>query len=200
MTDEISFILSAFALLATPGPTNTLLATSGAASGFRKSIVLVPGEIFGYLTAVAFLIAVVGPVVTVVPSLGFALRIATSLYLLHAARKLWGHSKEILLAQSAVRLHQVFVTTLLNPKAVLFAFTIIPFDATGNIWGAIPWLAALSLLIAIVGSCWIVLGATVQRGMGVLATPRVSCRAGAIVLILFAALVSGTAMAEPWTS
>jgi len=44
MTDEFSFIIVALALLATPGPTNTLLATSGAASGFRKSLVLFFGE------------------------------------------------------------------------------------------------------------------------------------------------------------
>jgi threonine/homoserine/homoserine lactone efflux protein len=47
MTDELSFIIMAVALLATPGPTNTLLATSGAASGFRKSLVLLLGEFLG---------------------------------------------------------------------------------------------------------------------------------------------------------
>ena len=49
MTDKFSFIIVALALLATPGPTNTLLATSGAASGFRKSLVLLLGEFLGYM-------------------------------------------------------------------------------------------------------------------------------------------------------
>ena len=63
MTDEFSFIIAAVALLATPGPTNTLLATSGAASGFRKSLVLLLVEFLGYLIAIAVLITAMGPIV-----------------------------------------------------------------------------------------------------------------------------------------
>ena len=88
MTDKFSFIIVAFALLATPGPTNTLLATSGAASGFRKSVVLLFGEFLGYMIAIAFLIAAMGPIVARMPNFGLALRIASGLYLLHVAWKL----------------------------------------------------------------------------------------------------------------
>ena len=144
MTDELSFIIAAVALLATPGPTNTLLATSGAALGFRKSLVLLLGEFLGYMIAIAFLIAAMGPIVARAPNFGLALRIASGLYLLHVAWKLWGHTEEMLLRKGGVSLRQVFVATLLNPKALIFAFAIIPFGSTGDIWKSAPWLATLS--------------------------------------------------------
>jgi threonine/homoserine/homoserine lactone efflux protein len=195
MTDELSFIIVAVALLATPGPTNTLLATSGAASGFRKSLVLLLGEFLGYLIAIAVLITAMGPIVARAPNFGLALRIASGLYLLHVAWKLWGHTEEMLLRKGGVSLRQVFVTTLLNPKALIFAFAIIPFGSTGDIWKSAPWLATLTLLIAIVGSCWIAAGTALQRGMGGGVSAHMCCRAGAIVLTLFAALICGTAVA-----
>jgi len=195
MTDEFSFIIVALALLATPGPTNTLLATSGAASGFRKSLVLLFGEFLGYMIAIAVLIAAMGPIIARAPNFGLALRIVSGLYLLHVAWKLWGHTEEMLLRKGGVSLRQVFVTTLLNPKALILAFAIIPFGSTGDIGKSAPWLAALSLLIAIVGSCWIAAGSALQKGMGATASALKCCRPGAIVLTLFAALICGNAIA-----
>ena len=104
MTDEFSFIIVALALLATPGPTNTLLATSGAASGFRKSLVLLFGEFLGYMIAIAVLIAAMGPIIARAPNFGLALRIVSGLYLLHVAWKLWGHTEEMLLRKGGVSL------------------------------------------------------------------------------------------------
>lgn len=53
MTDPILFAFAVIAILATPGPTNALLATAGAANGLRRSLPLVPAELAGYLIAIA---------------------------------------------------------------------------------------------------------------------------------------------------
>ncbi len=59
-------VLFALAVLGTPGPTNTLLATAG----LRRSLPLIPAEAAGYTIAVLTL----GPVVAGAPLLAGALR------------------------------------------------------------------------------------------------------------------------------
>ena len=62
MTEPLAFILAVLGLLATPGPTNTLLAASGAAVGLRRSLHLIPAEVSGYLCSILALALVLGPV------------------------------------------------------------------------------------------------------------------------------------------
>ncbi len=163
MAELLTFILVSLSLLATPGPTNTLLAASGAVSGLRRSLPLLFGELAGYLTAITLLLAIVGPVVSAVPTFGIGLRIAVCVYLVHLALMFWRRSAAPIKTERPVTLLRVFVTTLLNPKAVIFAFTLLPFSAAADLADMLPWLAALSLLIVTVGASWIALGAAMHR-------------------------------------
>lgn len=47
------FISLVITILLTPGPTNTLLASSGIESGVKKSIKLIPAEAMGYFIAIS---------------------------------------------------------------------------------------------------------------------------------------------------
>jgi hypothetical protein len=67
MEDPLLFTLAVLAILGTPGPTNTLLATSGAGVGLRRSLVLLPAEACGYLISILLLGLVLGPVVAASP-------------------------------------------------------------------------------------------------------------------------------------
>jgi len=71
MSEAATFFLGAVAVLATPGPTNTLLATSGAISGFRRSLPLLGGELGGYLLAIVVLLSFIGPIVAAMPAFGY---------------------------------------------------------------------------------------------------------------------------------
>lgn len=198
MAQTLTFVLAALSLLATPGPTNTLLATSGAVSGIRSSLKLLLGELGGYLVAIVVLLVVVGPVVAAVPAFGIALRIAVCLYLVHLAWKFWRHSATALEGRQPVTVLRVFVTTLLNPKAVIFAFTLLPFTPASTWADMVPWLALLSLLIVMVGSSWIALGSSLQRRTDTIAGQTLTYRVAAVALMLIVGMIGWNTVALAW--
>ena len=127
MEDPLLFVLAVLTILGTPGPTNTLLATSGAAAGARASLALVQAEAAGYLIAILTLGLVLGPVVAASPLLATGLRLAVGSYLLLLAVRLWRRGGAALVEGGVVTPRQVFTTTLLNPKALVFALGVVPF-------------------------------------------------------------------------
>lgn len=192
MIEPLAFILAALALLATPGPTNTLLATSGAAAGFKRSLPLIAAEITGYMISISVLALVIGPLVRASHDLNVALRIACGVYLLYAAWRLWREGAAALTSGTPVKFRRVLTATLLNPKGIVFAFVIVPHYAQGEPALAAPYMAGLAALIAIAGSGWIALGAGIRAGASL--DSGLARRAGALVLCVFALLVSGSAL------
>src|SRR5271166_5453528 len=81
--DSLTFAAAALSLLATPGPTNTLLATSGAEVGLRRSLPLLGAELGGYLLAILLLRALIGPLMAANPLFAAALHGAVVVYLLY---------------------------------------------------------------------------------------------------------------------
>ena len=81
----LTFFTATCFLLAMPGPTNTLLATSGAGIGISRSLHLLAAELFGYLAAIALLRLALGPVVSGIPLAAVVLRVAVSVYILGLA-------------------------------------------------------------------------------------------------------------------
>jgi threonine/homoserine/homoserine lactone efflux protein len=194
LMDALAFALASLALLATPGPTNTLLLTSGAVAGFRSSLGLLWAELLGYLLAIATLMVVLEPLLASHGGLKLALQAACAGYLVFTARGLWIRAE--VSRGKIVGFDKVFVTTLLNPKAFIFALTIIPGDQLDGFVTRLPWLAALSVMIVAVGMCWIYAGAAVRTAPGNWLSAAACCRAGAVVLMAFAALLSWSAMAS----
>ena len=47
------FVSLVITILLTPGPTNTLLASSGIETGVKKSLKLIPAEVVGYFIAIS---------------------------------------------------------------------------------------------------------------------------------------------------
>lgn len=194
MTEPIAFALAVLALLATPGPTNTLLATSGAAAGFQRSLHLIAAEIAGYLTSITTIAFVVAPLIRASHMLDIALRVGCGAYLLYAAWRLWQEGAALITSGEPVKFRRVLLATLLNPKAVIFAYVIVPHLSDRRFGEALPYLSALGALIAIVGCAWIGVGAAIRAGAFAGADGGYARRAGALVLCLFAVLVSGSAL------
>jgi threonine/homoserine/homoserine lactone efflux protein len=193
MTEPFAFILAVLGLLATPGPTNTLLAASGAAVGVRRSLHLIPAEVSGYLCSILVLALVLGPVAQNWPLFGTALRVGCGLWLAFLAWRHWTAAAVHGVEPRAVPFGKVFVTTLLNPKGLIFAFAIIPHLAEGNPAAALPWLAGLVTLIVAVGTAWIGIGAALTAAG---ARHRWVQRVSAAVLGVFALVISGSAFSR----
>ena len=192
LTEPLAFSLAVLALLATPGPTNTLLATSGAAAGLKRSLHLVGAEIVGYMFSITLLALVVGPIVRASHDLSVALRVGCALFLFYSAWKLWREGAAALTSDTPVSFRRVLIATALNPKAIVFAFVIVPHLAHGAAMAAMPYMGALAAMIGLIGGAWIAGGAALRASANEVLSGGLARRAGALTLCVFAALLTGS--------
>ena len=176
MNNPLLFMLAVVTVLGTPGPTNTLLATSGAITGIRASLSLLAGELAGYLVAITAYRIALEPILSFWPLSNIALKIGAATYLIWMAARLWFRGPLLDRPGTFVSLPNLFFTTLLNPKALIFSAIILP--------KADPHLSlyfiAFSVSVIAVGLCWIIAGRAIGfaagAGYGVL-LPRVAATA-----------------------
>ena len=185
MTDPFLFLLAVLSLLLTPGPTNTLLATSGAAGGMRVALRLVPAEVAGYAIAVMALGRVLAELRLAGLEIEAGLEVAAALYLLLLAWNLWRHSQVLAAERLPIGPRQVLVTTLLNPKGLVIAALLPP----GGMTQTLPFLAILVGTVAACGCAWVALGAYLRRRLLGPGAVALLGRAGSVVLAGFAALL-----------
>lgn len=174
------------ALLVVPGPTNTLLAGAGATRGVRRSLTLLIGELAGYNIAIVALRQTLGAVTD--GTGGALLKSAVAAYLVFLAIRLWQAPLDG--ATSGFTLRRVFVTTLLNPKGLIFALFIFPAPPTP----IAPYVAAFSAMVAAVGATWVVAGSLMTQ----FTSPRFSvvvpkvcaCAMAAFAIVVVSGLLS----------
>ncbi len=188
------FSLSEAALLAlgiavvliTPGPTNTLLAAAGLRQGMRRSLPLVGAELAGYIVSISLWGSCLAQATHVLPWLPSVLRIASGLYIAYLAMKMWKAAVALSAStQAATGLRTLFVATLLNPKALLFAGTIFPAAAFAN---AAAYLLAMSVFVCLLvpaALAWIAFGAALGNGKLTWVNPSKVQRGASIVLGVF---------------
>ncbi|ATO33798.1 hypothetical protein DZA65_02781 [Dickeya dianthicola] len=174
--------------LSIPGPTNTLLLCSGYTQGFVKSIKLTLSEWLGYLLAVTtwgllfnYLAQHGNPVLSVI-------KILSAFYVVYLAIKVWRFSLHQ--ASGNITFSTVFITTLLNPKAFLFADSIIPPSAF--IYQDSYIYAMLCLLLALlpISFIWIYSGTLIRRSDAsnqYRLKPTLFYRGASLIISLFAA-------------
>jgi threonine/homoserine/homoserine lactone efflux protein len=184
MREPILFLLTVLLILGTPGPTNTLLATGGGTLGFRRALPLVPAEASGYLITVLTVGLLLGPVIKSFPLLALGLRLAVGVYLVILSAKLWRH-QPVDLTVAPVTPRQVFLTTLLNPKGIVFALVVIPFGIAN--WAV--YVACFLILVVAMSVSWILLGATLQRIAKAAGHARLVTRVGATAIGIFATIL-----------
>lgn len=151
----------------TPGPNNLLLWASGAAFGFRRTIPHVVGTALGIGAMALAVAAGLGALVTAIPELAFAMKVAGSAYLLYLAWQVAGASA---LRKSTVArpmsLIQAAAFQLINPKAWIFALgAITTFRPTELPVAVGSILVALTMMAVILptASIWAAGGQIIER-------------------------------------
>ena len=153
------FIGLVVTILLTPGPTNTLLASSGIQVGVRQSLRLIPAESMGYLISITTWGMIIGTVsiqFTIIPTF---LKLLSALYIIFLAIKLWKTADiEASYNQPTIRARELFCATLLNPKALLFASAIFPSTAWLTMQGYLLHIGLFLLLIVPIALFWTFIG------------------------------------------
>ncbi|MDH6233730.1 threonine/homoserine/homoserine lactone efflux protein [Mesorhizobium soli] len=150
-----TFVIASLAILATPGPTNTLLAASGAVFGLRRGAGLTLAEAAGYAVAIGFFITLT----TVMPDNTLAmsaLKALAAAWLLISAINLWRQPVQFSgAADVSGAAWRVFLTTILNPKAMFVGCFLIPDLMPEN---SAPAVAVFVTLSCLAGLAWLTIG------------------------------------------
>ncbi|WP_416067782.1 threonine transporter RhtB [Rhizobium sp. ZK1] len=147
-----TFLIAVFSLLILPGPTNAVLALASRALTVRRSLSLVATVVLGYLAIIIPVSSIAAPPLEGQPVIGAAVKLISAIWVLYLALKLWGPVP--VGGQSTLGVGQLFVTTLLNPKAIIIGLTLVPSVQTG-----VPVAVAAFVCCATVTSAiWLGLG------------------------------------------
>jgi len=144
------------------------------------------GELGGYAVAITLWTEIVGAAAASQPLVPLVARVIAAAFLLWSARKLWANAGRADLPQRGITLGRVFTTTLVNPKALVFAFAIFP--AVGFM-ARLPYLGVFGALVVVTAIGWMALGmAAARSSAGLLTAGRVE-RITAAALAAFAIML-----------
>lgn len=155
-----AFVSAVLALLLAPGPTNTLMALAGAQRGPRQVLRLLPAELSGYLTTILPLVWLGPQLLDRVPALAISLKLAAAVWVMVLAVRLWSAPGPAQGA-SGVSARGIYLTTVLNPKALIFGLVLLPpfQDAAFA-----PRLGLFCLLVGAVALLWGAAGSLISAG------------------------------------
>ncbi len=185
-----SLMLAITLLLLTPGPTNTLLAIGGASAGFRRSLPLILAENLGYLVTIVPLVAFAGPFLADHPIAASVLKLCSAAWVTLLAMKLWVTPLGELTERGLITFQQVFITTMLNPKALIFGIALLP---NGSLVETLPRLGIFAMIVAVVAVFWLTAGASILR-FASQRFPCLFCRVAASFLMAFAVSLAGSSL------
>jgi threonine/homoserine/homoserine lactone efflux protein len=187
--DLVALIAFSFVSSVTPGPNNILLWASGAEFGFRRTIPHVLGTALGVGAMAVAVAAGLGLLITSIPELGIAMKLAGSAYLLYLAYQIAGaRALERGIVARPMGVIQAAAFQAINPKAWIFALgavtTFRPADSSALAGGV---LVAITMMVVIIPSAAVWAGAG-----GILSRFIANERTNRIVSGLLAALLVAT--------
>ncbi|TCU24434.1 threonine/homoserine/homoserine lactone efflux protein [Rhizobium azibense] len=183
--NQFSMAAGALALLAMPGPTNTLLALAACRRGARQLAVLAATVVAAYLVVVVLLAVFAGAFVHSNPQIAAALKLASAAWVLYLAFRLWSAPGPV--SADDVSARHVLITTLLNPKAIIIGLAMVP---AADVSTQIPHLVTLAFVVAATSMLWLAFGKLVIGEQEML--PMLVRRCSCAVLMLFSASMTAS--------
>lgn len=183
----LSFIAASILVLATPGPTNTILAACGASLGFRRAAILPLAEAIGNLLAISCFVAFAAMMRGNHAAIA-VVRLAAAGWLTYSAYRLWRTPFEPDPAVRDAAFRRVLLTTIVNPKAMLVGTILIP---AGIGMSAAAWIGIYAALSTLAGLGWVLLGSLLPSGVRRHAYKVASVVLGGFSLVAIAS-VAGT--------
>lgn len=155
-----AFVLASLLILLTPGPTNTILAASGAVMPLRAALLLPLAEALGYSLAISGFAAMTRELADVPLALQTLKAVAAG-WLLISAAKLWRRPVTPQSTDTPNAFARVCVTTILNPKAMLVGTVIIPGVTVSSAEAVLTFI----VLSTFAGAGWVAGGAALPAGL-----------------------------------
>ncbi len=190
--DDWSFLAVVITILLTPGPTNTLLATAGASAGWRPSLTLIPMEGLGYLLATTVWGVLLQQLLMDYPLVINAIKLISAVYIAKLGLDLFrgalvnpGNTHAPVIGG-----RQLFLATVLNPKAAIFAMAIFPAQTWVSAANFGQVMASFMASVVVIGTLWILFGAALIGGRVSWLTPARFKRFSAFVLFGFSGWLS----------
>lgn len=186
----LQFTLAILLLLATPGPTNTLMALGGYARGWARALPLIGGELAGYLVVIVPVATLAAPFFDAYPQASLWAKFLAGAWVLYLSYRLWMSEKRER-EGGEISVRQVFVTTILNPKALIIAIVIMPHGGMATL---LPWLGLFAALVLSAANGWLLFGTLMRRTERFEVKPAVVHRVAAACLLLFAIILASSSI------
>ncbi len=186
MIESWLFVLAMMAVLMTPGPSNALLASSAHQQGMAKTIVLVPAELMGYFYAINIWALIIHLSAPVWPNLIHILHFLSIVYVLWLAFHLWksAHLQQHNQKHPSIQPRELFLTSLKNPKAILFAAGIFPLETWNSPLNFVMVFAVFALVLLPVALFWMSFGRAILSGQNQKIKTDLLYKGSALMLIL----------------
>lgn len=183
-----TFVIAVFSLLILPGPTNAVLALASTALTVWRSLSLIAAVVLAYLAIIVPVSSIAAPLLYGHPGIASIVKLISAIWVLYLALKLRVPAPAG--GRDTLGVGQLFITTLLNPKAIIIGLTLVPAVQAG-----IP--AAMAILV-----CSLTVTSAIWLGLGSLLVgrhaqmPPLARHCGCAVLVAFSLTLAISAL---WT-
>ena len=186
MIESWLFVFAMMAVLMIPGPSNALLASSAHQQGVAQTAKLIPAELLGYFYAINLWALIIHLSAPVWPNLIHLLHFLSIVYVLWLAFHLWKstHLQQYNQKHPSIQPRELFIASLKNPKALLFAAGIFPYEAWETPLNFVSVFAAFSLVLFPVALLWMSFGRAILSGKIPKIKADLLCKGSALILIL----------------